>query len=178
MAANVLIVYGTTEGHTRKIANWMAERLRADGFKSTVIDTADGPKDLAVDTYDAAIIAGSVHQGNHQKPLIHFVRERQAALDAMPTLFVSVSLSAVREEDHEDAQGCADTFLEETGWQPGRTELVAGALLYTKYDWFKRQLMKMIVGKGDGPTDTHRDYEFTDWEGLATALKDFAKAAA
>ena len=41
-----------------------------------------------------------------------------------------------------------------TGWRPGTVKLVAGALPYTQYAWFKRLIMKRIVGKAGGDTDT------------------------
>jgi menaquinone-dependent protoporphyrinogen oxidase len=46
-------------------------------------------------------------------------------------------------------------FLHGTGWQPAITQDVAGA--YAKYNWINRWLMKRIVGKAGGDTDTSRD---------------------
>ena len=39
---------------------------------------------------------------------------------------------------------------------------VAGALLYTRYNIFKRWIMKRIVAKAGGDTDVSRDYDYTD----------------
>jgi menaquinone-dependent protoporphyrinogen oxidase len=55
-------------------------------------------------------------------------------------------------------------FLEETGWRPVETKMVAGALPYSRYNWLKRWMMKRIVRKAGGDTDTARDYEYTDWD--------------
>jgi menaquinone-dependent protoporphyrinogen oxidase len=43
---------------------------------------------------------------------------------------------------------------------------VAGALAYSKYSFFVKLVMKTIAWKAGGPTDTSRDYEFTDWATL------------
>jgi menaquinone-dependent protoporphyrinogen oxidase len=41
---------------------------------------------------------------------------------------------------------------------------LGGALRYTQYGFLKRFLMKQISRRHNGPTDTSRDYEFTDWQ--------------
>ena len=56
-----------------------------------------------------------------------------------------------------------DRFLGDTGWTPNAKQIFAGALPYRKYGWFTRMLMKRIVKKGGGDTDTSRNYEYTDW---------------
>ena len=60
-----------------------------------------------------------------------------------------------------------------TGWRPILTKTVAGAVLYTRYNWFKRRLMKRIVAKAGGGVDTSRDYEYTDWNELRTFAEQF-----
>ena len=57
-------------------------------------------------------------------------------------------------------------FVKDTGWQPARAMPVAGALVYSKYNFFVRFVMKRIARKAGAPTDTSRDYEFTDWAAL------------
>ena len=64
-------------------------------------------------------------------------------------------------------------FLTGTGWRPTVTKPVAGALLYSRYNPFKRWMMKRIVQKGGGDTDTSRDYEYTDWDDLRAFADEF-----
>ena len=59
-----------------------------------------------------------------------------------------------------------DGFIKATGWRPARTLPVAGALLYTKYNFFIRFVMRRISRQAGGPTDTSRDYQFTDWAAI------------
>jgi menaquinone-dependent protoporphyrinogen oxidase len=67
-----------------------------------------------------------------------------------------------------------DRFLTATGWRPAETKVVAGALLYRQYPWWKRQVMRRISAKAGGDTDTTRDYEYTDWADLSEFAKRFA----
>ena len=60
----VLIVFGTTEGHTRGLAEFMAARLAAGGHEVAVRDAAredGGPPDPA--RFDAAIVAAPCTPG-------------------------------------------------------------------------------------------------------------------
>jgi menaquinone-dependent protoporphyrinogen oxidase len=49
---------------------------------------------------------------------------------------------------------------------------VAGALVYSKYSFFTKLIMKTISRRAGGPTDTSRDYEFTDWVALDRFVLD------
>ena len=78
------------------------------------------------------------------------------------------------EEQQGDATRCLNEFLEQTGWEPTSTSIVAGALLYRKYGFIKRWMMKMIVKRGGGDTDTSRNYVYTDWEAVDQFANEFA----
>ena len=164
----ILIVYGTTEGQTRKIADVVAEHMRDLGESVTLVDSTDVPKGLDVGDHDAVVVAGSVHNGRHQASLFQFVRDNLSTLRQKPTGFLSVSLSMASDdaEDRLDAAACADRFIEAAEWQPTVTHLVAGALRYTQYDFFKSWILKMIASAKGASTDTSRDHEFTDWDDL------------
>ena len=51
---------------------------------------------------------------------------------------------------------------------------LAGRLAYSKYNFIVRLLMKRIARKEGGPTDTSRDYEFTDWSRVESLAHEFA----
>ena len=59
-----------------------------------------------------------------------------------------------------------DAFLGDTGWHPCRTSAVAGALVYSKYNFVVRYIMKRIARQAGGDTDTSKDYVYTDWKRL------------
>jgi menaquinone-dependent protoporphyrinogen oxidase len=70
-----------------------------------------------------------------------------------------------------------DMFVQETGWRPARVLPVAGALAYSQYNFIVRFVMKRIARKAGAPTDTSRDYEFTDWATLDRFISDAAPEA-
>jgi menaquinone-dependent protoporphyrinogen oxidase len=159
----ILIVYGSTEGQTRKIAGFMADEARQSGFDVLVSSIEDVPHDFVNPPPDAVIVAASVHVGKHTPAPAQFVGEHGDLLEDVPTAFLSVSLSAVGDKQ-TDADGYLTAFLEETGWQPALRGITGGALRYSQYGFLKRQLMKSIARASGLPTDTTYDYEYTDWE--------------
>lgn len=176
----LLVAYGTTEGQTRKIAEFIAERLRIRGHRIDLIDTAT-PAALQVQpAYQGAILGGSLHQGRHQSSLLHFVKANHAWLSAMPVAVFSVSLSAALNdaESKSEVQRLLDAFVAEGGLKPCATRCIAGALKYTEYDYFKRLLMRMIARHQGQPTDTSKDYEYTQWDDVEAFVDEFLRTAA
>lgn len=176
--ANIFIAFGTTEGHTRTICEQVRVWLVESGHQAVLLDTGErhGPIDLS--GFDCAIVAGSLHQEKHQASLVKFVKTHREELVKLPSLMLSVSLTAVLRDDKHlaDAKVCVDRFTVDTAWMPTAVHLVAGALKYTQYDWMKRMLMKMIAKKQGGDTDTHHDYIYTDWDDLKAVVFSFVGA--
>jgi menaquinone-dependent protoporphyrinogen oxidase len=174
---NVLIVYGTTEGQTRKIAEWTATHIRECGHQVELRDSAAFGSDSDCGTFHALIVAASVHQQYHQETITDFVIAHRELLNARPSAFISVSLSAVLEEGQTEAQKYVDRFVSVTGWQPRMTLLLGGALRFTEYDYFQEQIVKFIVMKGSGAASTEGDREFTNWNALAGFVNGFLEVA-
>jgi menaquinone-dependent protoporphyrinogen oxidase len=176
---SILVVYGTTEGQTRKIAEFIAEHLKERGVEVDLVDSATASAALAQPFYAAVIVCGSLHQHKFQGALVHFLRENKVWLDGVPTAFVSVSLAAAMKDEHgrDELREVVAAFYGETGWTPAITRHVAGALRYSQYDYFKRLIMKLIAKHEGGDTDTSRDHEYTDWDDLKHFVEEFVNAA-
>jgi menaquinone-dependent protoporphyrinogen oxidase len=174
---NVLIVYGTTEGQTRKIAEWTATHARKLGQKVELLDSASPVYDSDLQSFDAFVIAASVHQERHQDAIINFALAHHELLNAKPAAFISVSLSAVLEDEKKEAQKYVDRFVSVTGWQPRMSLLLGGALRFTEYDYFQEQIVKFIVMKRGGTESTGHDHEFTDWNALGSFVDRFLEIA-
>jgi menaquinone-dependent protoporphyrinogen oxidase len=172
---NILVAYGTSEGQTRKIAGAVAAQARGLGHQVHLYDTAESPAGIHLETCDRVILAASVHQEQHQESVSLFVRARLATLQAKPSLFLSVSLSAAFPEGLADARSYLESFLAGTGWKPSATLLVAGALRYDEYDYFKEQIIQHVVLKGRRTVDEGHDHDFTDWAALAAAVDAFLR---
>jgi menaquinone-dependent protoporphyrinogen oxidase len=176
---NILIVYGTTDGQTRKIVRVLAEDLRAHRCSVDIVDAAGKLSRLSPESYDGVIVAASLHIGDYQRSVARWLRMHAPMIETMPTAFVSVSL-AVLEQDpaaRQEVDRIMDRFFTRCGWRPKITKHVAGALLYTRYGWLKRLMMKRIVAKAGGDTDTTRDFEYTDWNDVRDFACDFAELA-
>ena len=169
----ILVLYGTTDGHTFKVATALADTLRAQVGDTDVVNAAVNPP--RADGYDAVIVAASVHAGGYQASVHTWVKENAAALNQRPTAFVSVCLAVLQEDPNVQGQ-VAETieqFLKTTKWKPTMRKVVAGALLYRNYNWIKRWTMKRIVAKAGGDVDTSRNYEYTDWNDLRVFAAKF-----
>jgi menaquinone-dependent protoporphyrinogen oxidase len=170
---NILVVYGTSEGQTRKVGEHVAERLRRAGHDVLLADAAALPADLDLSTFAAVVLAARVHTGRHHRAVIRFIRRHRLALEAMRTLFLSVSMSAARRApgDAERLAQCRAGLGRATRWVPGQYHEVAGARLYTRHNWLSR----WILGRVDqGRYDTGKDHEFTDWPALERVIDTWA----
>ncbi len=174
--AGVLILYATVEGHTARVAEHIANGLRDKGYRVDLhrADAARASLDLA--RYESVIVGASVHYGRHPGHLRTLLRKHRAALAARRSAFFSVSLSAGGPgAKPQAARRYVETFLRQVGWQPQHTAAFGGALQYSKYGALKRLLMLAFVGLAGGDTDTSRDYEYTDWDGVDRFANDFAQ---
>lgn len=167
----LLIAYATTDGQTRKIARFAADRLVGLGHAVELLNVEDA-EGLDLSHFDGAILAGSLHAGGFQKALVRYATGAAAELALMPTLFLAVSLSAAG-NDPEDWAGlrrCLAEFEAETGWTPGRVENVAGAFRFSEYDFFRAWAMRRIADQKGEAVEAGKDKEYTDWAALVLAL--------
>jgi len=173
----IAIFFATREGHTSKIANRIADDLCAKGVVVDVVNVRKPTPPPNWSMYATAFVAASVHGQRHEREMIEFARRYRDDLRRIGAVFISVSMSeagaedmhapaARREQAAADAQRMIDVFIKQTAWKPERYLPVAGALLYRQYNVLVRFVMKQIAKKNGGPTDTSRDYEFTDWPAL------------
>jgi len=95
----VAVLYATREGQTRRIAEHVAATLRAQGLLAEVQDVKHMPPGFALGAHSAAIVAASVHMGRHEREMVAFVKEHREELEALPTAFLSVSLTEASVED-------------------------------------------------------------------------------
>jgi len=185
------VFYATREGHTAMIAQRIATTLHNHGFTAAAFNVKDEAMTIDLADCDAVIVAASVHTGRHEREMIDFVRKHRERLKTIPTSFLSVTLSqagaerkTATPEEHarfeKDVQYMIDSFIRETGWHPDHIKPVAGALLYTRYNFLIRFVMKRISKKAGGDTDTSKDFDYTNWTDLdqfaSQLAKEFSKA--
>jgi menaquinone-dependent protoporphyrinogen oxidase len=172
----VPVFCATTEGQTRRIAAEIAATLREQGFVSDVHCLSESMPAIDWVNVRGAVVGASIHAGRHQRAAVDFVTREARHLSARPSAFFSVSLSAASRNPVEvdAARGLATSFVRQTGWQPNRVFSVAGKLAYSQYGFVTRQMMRFIAWREGAPTDTRRDYEFTDWNAVRQFALDVA----
>jgi menaquinone-dependent protoporphyrinogen oxidase len=137
-----------------------------------------------MNNYAAAIIAAPVRLGRHPQEIKNAVCRNLELLGQMPSMFLSVSLAeagavnpaagpARRVHAAAEVQCTIDRFLAETGWKPTKIEPVAGALMYSKYNFLLRWIMKRIAARSGASTDTSRDHVYTNWTALDRNVGEF-----
>ena len=170
----LLIVYATTDGQTAKIAKHMLKTAHGLGH-SVALERADGVDPLSPEGFDAAILAGSVHAGGYQAPLLEYARTHKKTLAEIPTMFVSVSLTAAG-DDRDDWEGlaeCVARFSDQSGWVPGRIEHVAGAFKFADYGFFTYWAMRWIARQKDRSVAPGENREYTDWDALERVIEEW-----
>ena len=174
-SARILVIHSSRDGQTEKIARRIGSTLESVGMQADVVPT-DAPSigaDLA--DCDGVIVGAGVRYGNHTSAVERLVRRHFVQIVQRPNAFFSVSLSAGGPGAKPlEAARHVDKFSTHTSWHPHMTATFAGALLYTRYNFFIRWLMKRIVGSAGGETDTSRDYEYTDWAAVERFAHEFA----
>ncbi len=171
----LLVAYATTDGMTARIAERVAEVARAAGCDAELLDTKATPRAFEARAYDGILLGASMHARGYQQAAKRFVRRQGEALRSRPSGFFSVCLSIASKNPEEQRESCriAERFCERLGWKPDRIEVIAGALMFSRYGFLRRAAMKYIATKEMGSVDTTRDTVYTDWAAVESFARDF-----
>lgn len=174
-----LIVYGTKEGQTAKIANKIGDIIQQRGSQVDVYDARNVPNTFRLQDYSAVLIGSSIHMGQWSGPVLKFVQRYRESLSSTPSAFFSVSMASASATPEERAKldPYVERFFNKGGWHPKTVENFAGALAYTKYGFFTKWIMQRISKAHGESTDTSRDIEFTDWEQVSKFAQEFVEGA-
>ncbi len=173
---HMLILYSSRDGQTRKISQFIAAVLE-DAAVCDVVDLSQA-SDCPLQQYDRVIIGAAIRYGHYAADLHDFIRRRLDWLNARPSAFFSVNLTA-RKPDKRTPETNVYTrkFLAATPWRPDRCAVFAGALRYPQYRWFDRIMIQLIMRMTGGETDSSKDVEYTDWGQVTAFARDFAHLA-
>ena len=170
--SNVLIVYSSTDGHTKIICQRITNFLNEDNLvKLLPIEEA---KNIDLSNFEKIIIGASIRYGKHSKELYKFVNLNKNILKQKKSAFFSVNVVARKpEKNTAETNPYINKFLKISNWKPNIIRVFAGKVDYPSYNFFDKYVIKFIMFITKGPTDTSRSYEFTDWSKVDEFSKEF-----
>jgi menaquinone-dependent protoporphyrinogen oxidase len=159
----MLILYSTTDGHTREICERLQSVIEGRGHQVTLAPvTAGGPTDLRV--FEHIIIGASIRYGKHNPLLFDFINRNANLLNSRPGAFFSVSVAARKPKNSRpETNAYMQAFLRKVAWHPTRLAVFAGKIDYPRYRSFDRMMIRLIMWLTGGPTDPQAVVDFTDW---------------
>ena len=167
---SILIVYSSTDGHTKTICKRISNSL--DKNNEIKIVSLDDATKLDLLTFSKIIIGASIRYGKHSKKLYKFITLNQNVLDQKQSIFFSVNVVARKlEKNTPETNPYIKKFLKISNWRPKKIGVFAGRVDYPNYGFFDKYVIKFIMFLTNGPTDTSQSYEFTDW----SKVDEFAK---
>lgn len=177
---NILLLYATVEGQTEKIANTIAGHLTEAGATVTVKNVSDRQfvQQPNLVEFDQLILGASIHAGKIEKAMATFLNTHSREIEAMPRSLFIVLMAAATKDPERRERSFAEirrNLAKQVQLSFADVEMIAGALMYTKYNWLVKWLMKSMVRKEGGNTDTSRDHEYTDWDQVETYAQRLAE---
>jgi menaquinone-dependent protoporphyrinogen oxidase len=176
---NILVVYASLEGQTEKIASRLADEMKACGA-SVMLANVRSPEQVShvdLEEFDTLVFGASIHVGKIQKDMTRFISSHAAQIRGKDRSMFIVLMAAAsknpvaREKSLSEIRQHVSASLDVPF---SDMEMIAGALMYSKYNGFIRLVMKRIVRKEGGDTDTARDHEYTGWEQVKTYARRLA----
>ncbi len=173
--ARILVIYSTTDGHTREICLRLQKVIENAGNEVTLVDVANAAaSDL--NTFDKIVIGASIRYGKHSPAIYALIKENSRLLDAKPNAFFSVNVVARKpDKNTPETNPYLKKFLKQITWKPQLLAVFAGKIDYQKYSFWDRSMIRFIMWMTKGPTDPQSKIEFTDWnqvEGFGRAVSE------
>jgi menaquinone-dependent protoporphyrinogen oxidase len=161
--ARILIVYSTTDGHTREICNRLRGVIEQQAHQVTLVPVADAT-DADLETCDKIVVGASIRYGRHRPAVIEFIERNAQTLNRKVSAFFSVSVVARKPgKNQPHSNPYVRKLLRKIAWRPGEVAVFAGKLDYPRYSPVDRLVIRLIMWLTGGPTDPKAAVEFTDW---------------
>jgi len=162
--SEILMIYSTTDGHTRSICEHIKKLLTAQSHIVTLVSVEDSST-LNIDRYEKLVIGASIRYGKHSKNIYQFIKMNLKTLQNKPGAFFSVNLVARKPgKNSPDTNPYFRKFINEIPWKPDRVAVFAGKLNYPIYSFVDKQVIRLIMWITKGPTHPDTVKEYTDWQ--------------
>mgnify|MGYP003312665631 FL=1 len=168
--SKVLILYSTIDGHTKDICEYIYKNLK--GKKKVNIISIEESANYDLSDYEEIVIGASVRYGYHRKNVYKFIKDNIEKLDKLKTVFFSLNLTARKpEKSTPETNPYIKKFLKKVKWEPTLKEVFAGRLDYPSLDPLNKLAILFIMFITNGPKDTSKTYELTDWKKVEKLTK-------
>ena len=168
--SKILILYSTVDGHTKDICEYMYKKLK--GRKKVNIISIEESENYDLNDYEEVVIGASVRYGYHRKNVYNFIQKNIKNLDNLKTAFFSLNLTARKpEKSTPETNPYVIKFLKKVKWEPTVKEVFAGRLDYPSLDILNKLAILFIMFITNGPKDTSKTYELTDWKKVDNLIK-------
>lgn len=167
----ILCLYTTREGQTEKVMQRLIATLSPTHQCDLVHLRPNSQIDLT--RYQGVVIGTSIHYGYYPKLVKQFIEQYAEQLNQMPlNAFFGVNMVARKpHKNTPETNLYTRKFLATIAWQPKFKAVFAGALYYPRYNWFDKNMIRLIMCLSKGDTDiTKPIIEYTDWH----KVDDFA----
>lgn len=161
--AAILVVYATTDGHTRTICERLAASIDSDVDRVMLV-SIEQVRSVELSAFDKIVVGASIRYGRHSPLVREFVNANSSVLAGKPSAFFSVNLVARKpDKDQPGNNPYLRKFLKQIRWRPSELAVFAGKLDYPRYGFIDRLVIRLIMLITKGPTDPATVVEFTDW---------------
>ena len=154
-----IFIYSSSNGQSLKICKALNKN------KEALIIDMDMLKTTKLDNFDQIVIGASVKYGDHNKKVYEFVKKNRVLLEKKKTVFFSVNATARKSKKNTPKTNpYIIKFLKKTNWTPDHIGVFAGMIDFPNYNFIEKYIIKLIMWITNGPTDTSKTFEFTNWE--------------
>lgn len=172
---NILVLYSTVDGQTRRICEAMIAEFSAAEVQLVAIEQAT---EQQLQWADKVLVGASIRYGKFRPALFQFIQRFNVLLDAKPNGFFCVNAVARKpNKNTPETNSYMQKFLRQSLWQPKQLAVFGGRIDYQQIGLVDRSMIRFIMWMTKGPTDMTQVHEFTDWQRVREFATSFAQEA-
>ena len=163
-----LITYSTVDGQTKEICKRISNLSN-----NTFVEVLPISDVKNINQYETIVIGASIRYGKYRKEVFKFIDNNIKQIENKDNAFFSVNVVARKEEKSSpETNPYVIKFLNNINWVPKKIGVFAGKIDYPSYKFFDKYAIKFIMWITNGPTDTSKTFEFTDWKKVEEFTRD------
>ncbi|MDD3287713.1 MAG: menaquinone-dependent protoporphyrinogen IX dehydrogenase [Alphaproteobacteria bacterium] len=160
------LFYATRDGQSRLIAARMADRMAGRGLTINPQNLmTDFPSLDELKGSGLIIVIASIRYGFHLPEATKLLKLYKKMGSACPLVVVSINLTARKPgKDTKEGNIYLRKWLERNKINPAIAMPIAGKVDYPRYNWFDKNMIRLIMSITRGPTDPTKSVEYTQWD--------------